>query len=144
LIGQGSRHPDQVASLANPGLEKITVVIVLRHPDCIPADDHLVSLANGSNVSRGTIEGVCNWQPDSLHDYRVRITAHIHHERGNPAPLAHSVHIHIQPSSDRSPTVDCARIACSQVPRPQVSLGWTPKAGSQRFVHRDFGKIECR
>lgn len=142
LVGQGGRHPDVISILTDPHVQKVAVVVVLRHMDLIPDDSDLVSIALRSDVGRRGIKGVRDGEDYLMHDDCIGVADDIDNIGGNPTVLSHPVHIYIEPDSDRGATINGTGVAGLQVPRPQIRLRRAPKACCQGLVHSNFGEIE--
>lgn len=143
LVWQTDRYPDVFSVLAYPHIEEVAAVVVLRHPDQVPGDYDLVSLAFSPDIGRRGVKGVCDGQANRLYDDCMGVADNINNVRGNPTVLSHPVHPYIEPvTSVRGATIDGAGVASTQVPCIKVSLRRAPKAGCGSFVHSDFGEIK--
>ena len=54
--------PILIAILANPYIQEITIVIVLRHPDRVPGDDNLVPVSSAYNIGWSGVKSIGNGQ----------------------------------------------------------------------------------
>lgn len=143
LILKGGRHPDLVTTLANPGFEQVTSIVVLSHPDRVPGDCDLVSIAHSHNVGWWFVKLVGNDQVFILLDDCIDIACDINNIRGQPAGFGISVHFYIEPrSSVRGATPNDTGVTGLQFESKQVNLCGAITAGSQGLVNGDFGEIK--